>query len=172
MIRRNLTDFNSEGYFDWLYHETFPNENYYELAQAMHRVEFTYSIRMDSNRAADGVSMRNAYLYEHGVPGETPDDDPCSFLEMFAGLTKKMAMLLDKSMHETSMHLLRNIDLASYTDQHFRVMEVLEVLDMIMDREYQYSGLGGFFPLNDPPTDQRDVELLYQLNQYIIEYGW
>ena len=166
--------FNHEDYFEWLYDRTFADDSYFKLADAMNQVQFTWSVDHDSNRAADGISMRRSYLFENGRARENYSWDPseCTFFEMFAALADKMGMLLDKDPHETALHLLRNVALDLYTDDRFRRFEVYQVLDYIMDREYDYDGGGGFFPLDEPSSDQRDSQLLYQMNQYIIEYGW
>ena len=43
------------------------------------------------------------------------------------------------------------------------------VCDNIIHRRYSPDGQGSLFPLADPPTDARKMELWYQLNEYMIE---
>ena len=43
------------------------------------------------------------------------------------------------------------------------------VLNKFAKREYQADGKGGLFPLNSPDSDQRNVEIWYQMMDYIGE---
>lgn len=166
--------FNINSYFEWLYREAFTDSRYRDLAAFLFQIDFYWSNTFDANRAADGISLRRAYLFEHGRFKENYEwtDYDCTFLEMFVGLAKKLATLLDKDIHDTMLHMLRNLDLDHMTNDNLDEDFVSEVATRVMDREYDYNGDGGFFPLMNPPSDQRNVELLYQMNHYILEYGW
>ena len=166
--------FNYDDYFEWLYKKAFADDSYLELAKILFNIRFTWSVSFDKNRAADGISMRRSYLFENGRARESYhwDDSECTFFEMFVGLATKFAMLLDKDVHDSVLHLLRNTEFYSMKNGYVGEYDALAVTDTIMDRTYDFDGDRGFFPLRTPKQDQRDVELLYQMNQYIIEYGW
>lgn len=167
-------DFNTDVYFEWLYQKAFSTNEYRELMLWLWEIDFYWSNDFDANRAADGISLRRAYLFENGRAKENYDWDEseCTFMELFIGLANKLAMLLDKDVQETMLHLMRNIGLDNMKNGRVHEDYVDEVVYRIMDRDYDYNGDGGFFPLSNPPSDQRNVELLYQMNHYILEYGW
>ena len=48
--------------------------------------------------------------------------------------------------------------------------EVVDVAESVMIRDYDFNGVGGLFPLMTATRDQRDVELIYQLNLHVLEY--
>ena len=56
-----------EEYFEWLYDtvckgRAHNNTSYKKLFMFLHDIEFTFTIRMDMNRARDGVDLR--YRFE------------------------------------------------------------------------------------------------------------
>lgn len=166
--------FDNDAYFDWLYHEAFDSSRYYDMMRDLHEIPFTWTVESDKNRAADGISMRRSYLFEEGRSRENyywPDED-CTFFEMLVGLANKFGMLLDKTLSSAVSHLIRNTDLEALNENGYTPRELRAVVNFIMDREYDDDGHGGFFPLDDAPNDQRRVELLYQMNYYILEYGY
>jgi hypothetical protein len=66
--------------------------------------------------------------------------------------------------------MLENLDLCQYNDRvNLPEDKIEETLDRVIWRTYNFNGRGGIFPLRRPRQDQRDVELWYQLNAYIIE---
>ena len=78
--------------------------------------------------------------------------------------------------------MMANIDLAGFTNQVFKDARergeelnlrriVRQKVDRVMYRRYRGDGRGGLFPLKHPKTDQRQVELWYQLNAYIEDSG-
>jgi hypothetical protein len=48
---------------------------------------------------------------------------------------------------------------------------VAQRLETFVWRNYDRKGVGGIFPLYRSRRDQRRVELWYQFNEYIEEYG-
>ena len=67
MTKNELND----AYFNWMYQLVFDGRyskrlSYQKLLRELHRIEFTYSIPMDGNRAEDGVDLRYRVGYENG----------------------------------------------------------------------------------------------------------
>ena len=169
-----MTDQESE-YFDWLYTMAVGNDgSYTNLLKDLYELKFNWTIYFDKNRAADGIALRRSFVFE--TAGLSVHDSwlgkDCSFLEMMVALAEKMAMLLDKSIPSTFKHLLRNSGLAPMTNNNYDEVVVNHIVGTITDRSYQPNGTGGFFPIRNSDKDQRTVELLYQMNSYILENGW
>ena len=91
-------------------------------------------------------------------------------LEMLIGLSRRLSFEVERRPKWWFWHLLKNIGLENYSDDvPFTQQEVDETLDAVIWRTYSPSGDGGLFPLDNPPTDQREVELWFQLNAYLLE---
>lgn len=161
-------------YFDWLVSHVAstsnpnPSRSYYQLLEQMHRKRFIWFIPNDDNRVEDGRELRYEFMN-----GPSEDDECCSFLEMLIALSRRVCF---ESSYGTSMdwfwHLAENLDLRKYNDEALMDLEPLEIryiLDKVVDREYEKSGLGGLFPLDRPERDQRKVELWYQMSSYLLE---
>ena len=86
MTKNELND----AYFNWMYQLVFDGRyskklSYQKLLRELHRIEFTYSIPMDGNRAEDGVDLRYRFGYENGYSSSMVsaylDNRTCSVLE-------------------------------------------------------------------------------------------
>jgi len=65
---------------------------------------------------------------------------------------------------------MENLDLKKYNDDRpIPVKKVDDILDRVIHRKYKANGEGGFFPLKETNNDQRDVELWYQMSEYVLE---
>ncbi len=67
MTKNELND----AYFNWMYQLVFDGRyskklSYRRLLKVLHKIEFTYSIPMDGNRAEDGIDLRYRFGYENG----------------------------------------------------------------------------------------------------------
>ena len=169
-----VTQFDTEAYFEWLYNKAFDTDMYVNMAYELFETPFEWSVDFDGNRAADGISLRREFLFECGESREHYDwdDSSCSFLEMMVALASKLSMLLDKSLPSSVANMMRNTSLSTVTNSRYYTGCAESIAEDIMSRNYSYDGEGGFFPLNNATTDQRNVELLTQLNQYVVENGW
>lgn len=165
-----MQKFNDGDFFDWLYHEAFDDPRWWDIMYILHGVRFTWdpNIEHDSNRASDGLQLRRDYLFVCGKGRETYKFDihDVSFFEVYVGLAKKMAHLLDKSLPSSMAYLLR----IGPFDVRMSHDEVVDVAERVMIRDYDFNGVGGLFPLMMAARDQRDVELIYQLNLHVLEY--
>ena len=165
-----MRKFNDSEYFDWLYHEAFDGYRWWDVMNILHEVRFKWdpNIEHDSNRASDGIHLRRDYLFECGEGRETYafDIHEATFFEVYVGLAKKIAHLLDKSLPSSMAYILR----IGPFDARMSGAEVVAVAEKVMMREYDFNGVGGLFPLMNATRDQRDVELIYQLNLHVLEY--
>lgn len=169
-----------EEYFTWLYsqigHVKLRNRarTYWELARIMYQKEFIWFIPNDDNRAVDGRDLRQEFLEE----AEIDEVDPewmtlgCSMLEMCIALSRRLAFETDGQPRDWFWHLIEQLDLKQYSDRDFdKVAErkINDALDRVIWRTYSPTGRGGLFPLRRAQSDQTEVELWYQANEYLLE---
>lgn len=170
-------------YLEWLYAKVATvktqssSRTYWILLRQLYSKEFVWFVPNDDNRVEDGRDLRAEFLEEVPLDGAHPDwlDLGCSMLEMLIGLSRRLSFEAEGEPREWFWILLRNVDLARYTDaQCTRLTDkgwsrIDETLNRITHRNYDYDGRGGLFPLNNAQDDQREVELWYQLCAYILE---
>lgn len=168
-----------ESYLEWLYSQVAdadarnPSLTYWKLLRQLYSREFVWLVPNDNNRLEDGKDLRLEFLRE---TGETADRDwsemGCSVLELMVGLARKLAFeCFSGEPHYWFWHLMENIGLHEYSDdvRPFPRDEIDSVLEVVIQRLYEPNGRGGFFPLSEPPSDQRREELWYQLGHYVLE---
>lgn len=150
-----------------------PSLTYHTLLEQLYTKEFIWVIPNDDNRVADGLDIRAEFVRSQGL-GEV---DPswlglgCSMLELMIGLSRRLSFEAEGEPDHWFWKLVQNLGLSRYNDSRKRYprSQIDAILDAVIWRTYDYNGLGGFFPLRDPPTDQRREELWYQLCHYILE---
>lgn len=146
--------------------------NYSKLLKAMRRKAFTWTIPNDENRANDGKNLRTKFYMECGYTEEIKG--ACSFLEMSIALA--MRIHNDIFEHDPGSRpsrwfwlMMENCGLDAYTDECFDELMVNKLMDRVIRRRYSKTGKGGFFPLKRPQADQKEVEIWYQMQQFLIE---
>ena len=167
-----------EQYLTWLYSRigstkvTNPTRTYWSLFKQLYQKEFVWLVPNDDNRVEDGRDLRYAFLEEAGLKHVDPNwmGLGCSVLEMLIALSERMAFEADGQARTWFWHLLDNIGLGGYTDAKQDCAEDIEdVVDRVIWRNYEPDGRGGLFPLENPASDQREVEIWYQLCAYLLE---
>ena len=166
-------------YFNWMADiicgDRFAKDiSYKKLLMHLHNTRFRYSIKRDSNRADDGVSLRYRFALSTGY-----DDihyyitEPCSVLEMMLALAIRCE---ENIMDDTAFGdrtgqwfwgMITNLGLGSMMDDQFDKLYVEEVIDRFLDREYEPNGKGGLFTIRNCDCDLRDVEIWFQLCYYL-----
>lgn len=134
--------------------------------------EFVWFIPNDDNRVEDGRELRHEFLDEQ----EFDDVDPdwmglgCSMLEMFIGLSRRLAFQTESEPRVWFWHLMDTLDLRICNDKsNYAQKRVDDILSVVIWRNYEPDGRGGLFPLRTPAQDQRRVEIWYQLAAYLLE---
>lgn len=173
-----------ELYFRWLYGRVAVSEiedrdlTYWKVLKVLFTKEFVWipHIVNDENRVKDGKALRLQFLESEGIEEVDPDwmAEGCSVLELMVGLSRRFEFEADKGKaHYWFWVLLENLGLGGYSDDRRFTKRLLaridDILDDLIDRKYEPSGLGGFFPLQEPLHDQRDRELYVQMSDYILE---
>lgn len=158
-----------------------PGRTYDGLLAIMYEKEFVWIVPNDDNRKADGLDLRLDFCRENGNLVESSvgrfldkdnPDPPCSFLEALIGLSRRLAWVAGGNAPNWAWMLIFNLELHRMTDPLGRkARRAHDILDACIWRNYAPNGAGGFFPLEQPIEDQRQVEIWYQMAAYIEEYS-
>jgi hypothetical protein len=171
-----------DQYLEWLYsqvapvEEKGPSKTFWRLFRQLYSKEFIWIIPNDDNRVEDGRDLR--YEFRNTFTKLKIDNNwmhlPCSMLEMLIGLSRRLAFLTDSVQDIWFWQLLENLNIHQCTDARYSEKAesyIDTVLDTVIWRTYEYNGVGGLFPLIHPAEDQRNVEIWYQLNAYLLEHN-
>lgn len=169
-----------ERYFNWLYNQVSLDKSRARarsrrnLLRQMQETIFVAFVPHDENRIADCRDLRHEYLAEHAE--EQGDVQwmraPCSMLELFVVLSRQLSFQMDDPVKLWFWHLIEMLELERFNDLEYddHAREIIDkTLERVIWRTYEPNGEGGLFPLRNPREDQRDVELWYQLNAYLME---
>lgn len=165
-----------DPYLSWLYSqignvkERNKSLTYWDLIRQMYSIEFIWLVPNDDNRVEDGRGLRQEWAEELGI-----SLDPnwrtlgCTFLEMLIGLSRRISFEADGHAETWFWHLIENLGLLGCTDRsRYNQDEVDERIHAVIWRTYDRNGHGGLFPMRRARKDQRDVELWYQMNAYLL----
>lgn len=171
---------NDKSYFEWLksqveYFDTAGDHEF--LFKKLYEKEYYPLIDRDQNRFDDGVALRNEYKNYIFPDEDLVIDTPCSVLEFLVALARRMnyiyARIDEDCTPDMFWLMLENIELESMEDETYFDFGgdnfVDEKISMVLDRTYGNDGDGNLFPLSNPRTNQRNVEVWYQMNQYLNE---
>lgn len=169
-----------ELYFKWLYEQVAdPGQDltFWNVLRVLYTTPFVWVVPNDENRIGDGKELREFFIESQHIRLRREDRNwiqlGCSMLELMVGLANRMEFLADKGKaHYWFWVLMENIGLSHFDDSKWKRRtedHVREVLEMVIQRYYEADGRGGFFPLERPEEDQRDVEIWDQLGEYVLE---
>lgn len=181
----DFESFLTQGYFEYLcevIHVDQIERSYWILAHDLFKRPFYSLIPHDENRASDGLELREEYLRELHYPKYADIEGECSVLEMLIGLARRMDFEtsdpydLSDSTDRTSYwfwEMIDNLGLLAFDDESYveygGMTYVDREIDRLLKRAYSRNGRGGLFPLERNRCDQRNVELWYQMNNYLTE---
>lgn len=168
-----------EEYFRWLCSQVAnvklknPSRTYWSLLKQLHTKEFVWIIPNDDNRLEDGRYLRYEFVNDNDLDVDSEWIHlGCSMLEMLIGLARRLSFEDDAPVDEWFWHLLDNLGLRQFTDNsNFTQQDVDDIIDDVIWRTYKPNGSGGLFPLRHAHEDQREVELWYQMSEYLLENG-
>lgn len=166
-----------DRYLKWLYRQVKTvrarkgSRTYWRLFEQLYSTEFVWFVPNDDNRAEDGRDLRREWAAAYGE-----ELDPqwlslgCSFLELLIGLSRRLAFEGGNDGRSWFWMLMNNLGLQDFHDESdFSAEEVEEITHTVIWRTYDPNGNGGLFPLQDSASDQRQVEIWYQLSEYLLE---
>ncbi len=180
-LRLNATGHN---YYIWLLDKIRireHNENRM-MCEYLFDYPFRWSVENDSNRAKDGILLREQFEEETGWPiseyKEIGLNVPCSVLEMLIALAQAIEnnIMYDPDFgdrtHMWFWIMVDNLGLTKATDDEiefgsrFGVPYMDYILDNWLERRFESDGFGSLFPLNGEKCDQRNQEIWYQSLAY------
>lgn len=168
-----------DEYFDWMCEyvcgDRFASSiSFRKLFAYLHDREFTWSIRLDVNRAEDGIDLRYRFAYYTGYDRvEDYLNGPCSILEMMIALAIRCEedIMLDGAYGDRTAQwfwsMITSLGLGSMMDSNFDIDYVEEVVDRFLDRRYEPNGKGGLFTVRHTDSDLTCMEIWHQLNCYL-----
>jgi len=130
-------------------------------------IMYVPTIPNDQNRWQDGMDLRQKYGKTTG--NGLPPVGVCTVLEFLIGV----AIRLNEADYDPSMPdrigpwfwaLMDNLDVIEADDPWIE-----DSLERLNTRDYSSDGHGGLFPLRNPREDQREVEVWYQMQAYLME---
>lgn len=156
-------------------------QTYFSLLKQLHKKDFYYTLDRDYNRANDGEKLRYGDFKEEG---QYTDDDisflsgPASVLEMMVALSVKASDIMwsddsDAGAGKWFWVFIENLGLDQYTDQEYidkpdSLYDVDDILEKFMSRKYKRNGSdGSMFPMRMSKKDMRNMELWYQMNEWL-----
>ena len=166
-----------EQYFNWMYDMVFIKRapSYVRLLRYLNSQEFTYNIRLDGNRADDGLYLRYRFKQENHLRAVDVDrclTGKCSVLEMMVALCLRIEEdIMDDPVKGNRIHkwfhvMLKSLGLLDMDDAYFDERYADKVITRFLNREYEPNGAGGLFRIKDCPYDLRSVEIWYQMCWY------
>lgn len=167
-----------DRYLTWLYGQVKNVKTrkgprtYWNLLRQLFETEFIWFVPNDDNRATDGRELRLEYLGASAEDFDYPDwlEMGCSFLELLIGLSRRLAFEAGNDGPSWFWHLIDNLGLLGFNDaSNFNPEEVENIVNTVIWRTYDDHGKGGLFPLQHTDNDQRQVEIWYQLSEYLLQ---
>ena len=184
-------------YYEWLVDQSQLDQDgeggYSRLCEALFRTTFeSKSVFADANRVEEAWQLRNEWA-DSVADSEDVREELfsefertngygwyCSYLELLIVMARKIAYETLGGPYEASIgkwmrEMMANCGMDEMTDGYFKkyggeAYDKLEgVTRRITMRAYSWDGDGGIFPLMYPLRDQRRIELLDQMNDYLAE---
>lgn len=166
-------------YFDWMYNLVCRNRyskniSFKKVFSYLNDTKFTYSIRMDLNRAKDGTELRRRYANEFKIANIYDRIcGPCSVLEMMIALAIRCeeTIMDDENFGDRTdqwfWDMMKNLGLGHMDDDEFDEEYVSDVITRFLNRDYEPDGRGGLFFIRNCDIDLRDVEIWIQMLWYL-----
>lgn len=159
------------------------NDGYLRFCEILQDTEFLPILEMDENRSAECMELRSDFAKDYDDPVCDLLDDIYgangTMMEIMIVLSEKMNYEMTDSQFEASprkwfLELIGNCGLDNYcTNEDFEKEEneelVRDILHTVIFRLTGWDGEGGLFPLMYAQTDQRRLELITQMNNYLEE---
>lgn len=169
-------------YFEWMYKivssKTYSRRTTYrQLLEKLHNIPFAYKMRMDENRAWDGVDLRYKFGNDADISASAIarclDTRPCSVLEMMIALAIRCEtnIMADPEVGNRTgrwfWDMIDSLGLGGMTDLKYDEAYVEHIVDIFMRRRYEPNGEGGLFTVPNTDKDLRSIEIWYQMHLYL-----
>lgn len=176
----NNEQFDWPGYFQWLVQKVKGYEEDYAdflpVLLFLHKKEYTYTNRLDANRATDGKLLRNHYADEMGEFLEDEDlDVPPTVLEVLIGLAVHVESHITGIPGEDHPETwfwewLENLGIDERcTGRGYDKRFLDQQIDAWLNGDITKRGEGSPFPLRHTAGDQRSKDMWMQCMAYVNE---
>ena len=170
-----MTDIFSNGYLSWLMDIVCDEDHrdYTKLLYFLYNTVFYWSVKMDEDRAANGIYLRKTFADQYGY--STPNlDDPCRVLEMMVSLSINCSedILSDGINNYTPFvfwSMIDNLGLSGMNDINYNEAYCDEKVHIFLDRKYDENGDGNLFKVSHFPKNFKNLEIWYQMHYWISE---
>lgn len=152
---------------------------YFSLADKLHTIKFRHYVPNDANRVSDALNLRECWANFHSrfASYESIDIPEVSVLEFLIALAQRIDTDIMRGINEDNVDrsrlwvwlMLDNLGISGYDDSGWDYKTDWDVDSKVrtfLDREYDWYGRGGLFPLENTKKDQRTVEIWYQMQEY------
>lgn len=160
---------------------------YLRLCEVLQSIEYLPQTDMDENRCGECMDLRRDFTQRYyagedqgildildGTYGENG-----TMMELLSVMAEKMAFEVCDSEYEAStrkwfLEMMVNCGVYNYAENsRFEEADaesiVRDAMDTVIFKKIGWDGEGGLFPLMYPKYDQRKVELVIQMNNYLEE---
>ena len=169
-----------DDYYKWLKYMIMGNKNhkYNLLYKDLYSVKFRWLIDNDVNRAFDGSNLRDRFCNFMNDEEYFTSNEGANLLEVLIGIALRCEWVIMDEVNNLDICywfrlLLSNLELDLFTDNGYYDYggkeKISIIVDRFMNRTYSKNGKGGLFPLKMTNTNQRKIEIWYQMNLYLVE---
>lgn len=150
--------------------------------EILNDIPFRYTLKRDENRLGDGLFLRND---KNGfkIPDEFMDDIDIleefdtrspSVMEVLVALAIRVDNEIigdpaDPHPEEFFMEMIKNLGLDRLRKGCHKEHEIIKIIQIWINREFESNGRGSPFPVRYDHRDQRDLEIWDQMNSYVCE---
>ena len=151
-----------------------PEHRYFGvLLRDLFETPFEWVLPMDENREIDGFDLRREYLFDQGIDISNTWTDKVSVLEVLIALSRRIEIEImgepgNDHIERWFWIMLKNLGVLM-RDNIYDHDFVMHKLDIWMGRNFNANGKGSIFPLRKAKTDQRDIDIWYQMQAYLNE---
>lgn len=154
--------------------------SYVLLYEELFKHIYTPSVGNDVDRSRDGLEIREKFLLNSGLDRIKDIPLECTFLEMLVGLAIRMNFALydPEDPNRIGVYfwvMINNVEIG-YSDDAiidnpvFTTGQIIRAVEGVNERLYAPSGIdGGLFPLPWTEKNMREMELWYQMQEYLSE---
>lgn len=153
---------------------------YSRLLDILFKTDFFYieddpELKMDKNRASDGLYLRTIFDNETGncIVG-CLEEKKVSVLEVLVALSVRIEQDIMGTGNDDFgywfVEMLENMGLMHYSnDDNWSDRDILDILGRFMYRRYGDDGVGSLFPMKNWPAGFAKMEIWDQMQAYLIE---
>lgn len=171
----------SISYYDFLVRQggldIGPCMRYDELWRFLFEYDFRVVVPNDMNRVIDTYEIRRRYRIRSNNYQETIETGVASVLEVLVAFAQRIDLEyvgIPGEYHPERViyEMILNLEFDRWNKTGYGRQFVEQKLNRWLDRVYTRKGIGGAFPINTDPRDQRELELWEQMISYIHEGGF